>query len=341
MTIQDIIPRQMRARELYGDFWFNGEPVSVAGHRGEVFLIDFWDYTSIESLRTIPYMREWYRRYGTSNLLVVGVHTPRFRFGRDPERVQNAIQQLGIEYPVVMDNEHLVWTQYDSRVWPTKNLVDRDGFIRFRGVGEGSYVALEHALQNLLFDVSPMQDFPDIMAPVRDADHPDAVLFRGTPEVFAGYLRGSLGNVEGFSPESVVDYIDPELYVDGRIYLNGLWLNERDCLRWSGEKGTGHMIFPYNGSELYVVLEPPRNQSVTVTIEQDGSPLTEENRGEDVQIDQHGVSSVVVREPRLYSVAKNPEYGKHTLKLMPHSGKLGVYAFSCVSAVIPEIMVGR
>jgi hypothetical protein len=340
MTIQDILPGHTRAHELYGDFWFNGEPVSVAGHRGEVFLIDFWDYTSVESSRTIPYMREWHRKYAPSQLLVVGVHSPRFRFGRDPERVQTALAKLGIEYPVVMDNDHLVWTSYGNRVWPTKHLVDRNGFVRYRGIGEGSYLALEHAIQNLLSDASRMHDFPDLMAPLRDTDNPDAVLFRGTPEVFAGYLRGSIGNIEGYSPESVVDYTDPELYVDGRIYLNGLWMNERDCLRWSGDTGTGHMVFPYAGSELYAVLESPRGQSVMLEVLHDGLPLTDDNKGDDVVIDQRGISTVTVRDPRLYLLVKNPEHGNHTLKLIPRGPRIGVYAFSCVSSVIPEVIAG-
>jgi hypothetical protein len=340
MTIQDVFPQQARARELLGDFWFNGAPVSVAGHRGDVLLLDFWDYTSIESLRALPYLREWHRRYNSSRLVVIGVHTPRFHFGRDPERVQHAIRQFDIPYPVVMDNEQLVWTHYDNRVWPTKHLIDRNGFVRYRGLGEGSYVALERALQHLLMDVSPMEDFPDIMAPIRDTDHPDAVLYRGSPEVFAGYLRGSVGNIEAYSPESVVEYVDPEIYVDGRIYLNGRWLNERDCVRWSGEPSSGHIVFPYAGSELYVVLEPARNQTATIGVLQDGIPLTESNRGDDVSLGSRGTSSIAVREPRLFSVAKNAEFGHHVLKLIPHKGKLGVYAFSSVSAVIPEVIVG-
>jgi hypothetical protein len=340
MTFLDIFPRQSRAHELLGDFWFNGEPISVAGHRGDVILLDFWDFTSIESLHSIPYVREWYKRYSSSRLVVVGVHTPRFPFGRDPERIQQAIRQLDIQYPVVMDNDHLVWTHYGNRVWPTKQLIDLDGFIRYRGLGEGSYVALERALQHLLMDASPLEEFPDIIAPLRDADHSEAVLYKCTPEVFAGYLRGSIGNNEGYSPESVVDYVDPEIYIDGRIYLHGPWLNERNCQTWSGEEGSGHMVFPYTGSELYIVLEPSRNQSATVSVLQDNIPLTKENKGDDVSFGAGGMSTIVVREPRLFSVARNSEHGQHIIKLIPQKGKLGVYAFSCVSAVIPEVIVG-
>jgi hypothetical protein len=339
MTFHDIQPRQLRAHEVYGDYWFNGEPISVTGERGRVLLLDFWDYTSRESLRAIPYMREWHRKYGPSGLVVLGVHVPRFRFAQDPLLIQRAIERLAISYPVVVDNQQLVWTRYENRVWPTKHVIDRDGFVRYRGVGEGSYLQIEHSLQALLREADLLHDMPDLMEPVREEDRPEALLYRATPEILTGYLRGTIGNVEGFSPESVVEYIDPELYLDGRLYLHGPWLNERDCVRWKGDPSIdGGLVLRYLGNEVTVVLEPPRGQKAHLAVEQDGEPLQSDRWGSDVAGGPDGAAVLEVCEPRLYAVVRNREYGEHTLRLIPRESGLAVYGLACVSSVISEVL---
>jgi hypothetical protein len=339
MTFHDILPRQMRAHEVYGDYWFNGEPISVSGERGRVLLLDFWDYTSRESLRALPYMKEWHRKYGPAGLVVLGVHVPRFRFAHDPLLIQRAIERLAVSYPVVMDNQQLAWTRYENRIWPTKHVIDRDGFVRCRGVGEGSYAQIEHSVQALLRDADLLYDLPDLMEPVRDEDRPEALLYRATPEILTGYLRGTIGNVEGFSPESVVEYIDPELYLDGRLYLDGPWLNERDCIRWKGDPSIdGGLVVRYQGNEVTAVLEPPRGQKVHLTVEQDGGPLQLDGRGSDVTAGPDGSAVLEISEPRLYNIIRNKEYGEHTLRLIPRESGLAMYGLACVASVISEVL---
>ena len=172
MTIQDIMPRRLQARELLGDYWLNGRPLSLADLRGQVVLLDFWDFTSSASLRTLPYVLAWAEMYRPLGFTVIGVHVPRFAFGQEPERIAHTLRRLGIGYPVVMDNSQLIWTQYSNRVWPTKHLVDVDGFIRCQSIGEGGYGPFERSLQHLLHEAHPLEDLPDLMEPLRETDRP-------------------------------------------------------------------------------------------------------------------------------------------------------------------------
>jgi hypothetical protein len=338
MTIQEILPRRLQARELLGNYWFNGGPVFISELQGQVALVDFWDYSSTASLHALGYVQEWHRRYKDSGLVVVGVHTPKFPFGQDPENVHKAIKRLGISYPVVMDNTEMIWATYGNRVWPTKYLVDRDGFVRCQNIGEGGYRSFERSLQFLLHDVNPHEDLPELMDPLRDTDTPGAVCYRATPEILSGYARGSLGNVEGFMPESTVEYHDPGFYIDGRFYLNGIWRAERECVRWLGpETDNGFMSMLYSGSALNVVLAPPEGGASEVVIEQDGKALNTENKGVDASLLKDGSSVLTVDMPRMFSVVKNREFGEHLLRLKLKSPGTALYSLTGVSAVIPDV----
>ncbi|HLF15775.1 MAG TPA: redoxin domain-containing protein [Bacteroidota bacterium] len=335
----EILQKQFRAPDIYGNFWINSEPVSVSALRGYVALVEFWDYTSQGWIRGVPYVREWHRRYLDSGLVVIGVHTPRFPFGRDPGAVRKAVDSFGIKYPVVMDNDFLVWGAYRSTVWPTKYLIDKNGFFRYIHGGEGSYQNFEQAIQSLLHEIGYQADIPPLMDPIRDIDRPGAYCFRATPEILAGWQRGTIGNVEGFAPESTIRYADPGVYVEGRIYLDGDWSTHRSHIRLSEQEGrSGSLTIRYQGREVNVVLEPEGERNFQVFVRQDGMHLDASNSGEDIFSDGEGRSFLKVDEARLFRVVNNREYGEHTLTLTSRSNGLSVYCISFVSCVIPEMI---
>ncbi len=339
MTVTDLQPAIMRAGELYGDFWFNGEPVPVSALRGRVILIHFWDYTCVHSLRTFPYIRAWWRTYRDFGLEVIGVHTPKFPFGRDPGEVQRAVNRLKIEYPVVMDNGSLIAERYGSRAWPSLSLVDKNGFLRLQSTGEGDYGAIEHSIQSLLYDAGVEGDLPLPVGVLRAEDRPGAVCYRATPELYTGYLRGSLGNVEGYTPESGITYRDPEMYLDGRFYLQGTWLNGRTSIRFAGEPGTeGSLIVLYRGVEVSAVLSPEGTQGAEMEVLQDGRPLASGVAGADVRIDPRGRCRVALDGPRSYDLVKNQEFGEHVLRLTTAAGGCSVYSLTFVSCIVPELV---
>jgi hypothetical protein len=339
MTIQEIMPRRLVARELLGDYWFNGAPVLLGDHHGQVVLVFFWDFSSSASVRALPYVQDWATKYAPMGLLVVGVHSPRFRFGQDPENVQHAIKRLGVRFPVVSDNSQMIWSLYGNRTWPSLHLVDKDGYIRSQSFGDGSYLSFERSVQSLLSGHYAGEELPDLTEPFHETDRPGVICYRATPEILGGYLRGSVGNVEGMAPESVLEYADPGVYVDGRMYLRGVWLNDRECFRWEGEAGTdGAVMIRYHGIEANLVLGPPEGGRGTVCIEQDGVPLTVAEAGSDVTIGPGKTSSIVLDSARLYNIVHNREFGEHLLTLRPQAPGCAVYSLTGVAGVIPDVI---
>jgi thiol-disulfide isomerase/thioredoxin len=338
MTATEIQPQRIRAHELYGDFWFNSEPIPITAQHGRVVLLFFWDYTCAHCLHSLPYIVEWSKKYREHGLLTIGVHTPKFPFGKNPENVQRAIERLHIEFPVVMDNEGLIGSNYGQRTWPSMYVVDRFGFVRFENSREGNYLTTERVIQTLLYDAGADDSLPLLMEPLHEEDRADAICFKATPEIFAGYIRGSIGNVEGFSPESIVEYADPQLYLNDRIYAVGNWMNGKNSLELSAEEqAKGKIMLSYHALEVNAVIEP-RARRAEVLVLQDDEYLTHENKGSDVLITHDGRSHILLDEPRMYNLVKNPEYGEHLLQLRAEKNGFALYSFTCTGGVIPEFI---
>jgi len=336
----DILPQTDRAREFFGEQWFNSEPVSISALLGQVVLVEFWDYAWGADVRTLPFVTQWARQYEPHGLFVVGVHTPRFPFEADPDNVERALDRLKVTFPVVMDNEGSVAHHYGVRSSPELVLVDKDGFIRYRWTGDGSLTEFEHALQALLRNAGTIEELPPLMNQVMEYDERESLRYRTTPEVFAGYLRGSLGNTNGYAPESLVEYSDPGVYFDGRFYLDGIWMNDRHCMTMDHEsERQGVMIVGYQGVDAEAVLGPEKSSMVFVTVKQDDAFLNPNNKGNDVQIDASGRSYVCVDVPRLYHLVHNHEHGEHVVRLETEGGKLSAYAFSFSSDTVPAFVL--
>jgi len=329
----------IRAPGLFGDFWLNSEPITLRELKGSVVLIEFWDYSNVNCLRTQHYIKGWFTRYREFDLTVIGVHTPQFKFGRDPENVEKAIRRFGIEYPVVMDNDAIIWTAFSNRIWPTRYLIDKDGFLRFSHPGEGSYDQFERAIQALLVEAGYHGVFPDLLLPARDTDFPGAVCFRSTAEVQLGYLKGTLGNPEGHGPESTVLYDDQGFHLNGRIYLRGKWYSEREGIRFEGESGEeGSASCTYEALEVNSVMNSESDGPSKVFALQDRKPLTKENAGLDIKFDDEGLSYVLVDGPRDFNIVCNREFGEHEIALTTRTPGLEIFTFSFVTGAVPELV---
>ena len=130
--------------------WLNSEPLTDAGLRGRVVLVDFWTYSCVNCLRTLPHLKAWDAAYRRAGLAIVGVHSPEFAFERVPANVGDAVQDLGLRYPVGLDNDFATWNAYANRYWPAKYLIDRTGRIRYTHFGEGEYETTEEKIRQLL-----------------------------------------------------------------------------------------------------------------------------------------------------------------------------------------------
>lgn len=331
--------QHFRAPELFGEYWLNGEPVSVREMRGNVLLIDFWDYSSAHCIRALPYIKEWERKYRDYGLVVVGVHTPEFPFGQNEENVRRAVKEFGVTYTMVGDNDARIWSSFGCRSWPTKFLVDKDGFIRFAHQGPGSYDQFERAIQVLVTEAGMRGELPDLTAPFREADAPGAICYRTTGEIRAGYLRGALGNLEGYSPESTLEFTDPGMYLPGRFYLQGRWKSEKECARFvGGPKKEGSVTVRYEAAEVNSVLDPGQKRRTKVFVHQDGKWLTKGTRGKDITVGKDGSTFLVIDRPGMYHVIRNMQFGEHLVRLSTKSADLQLFSFSFATSVIPEVV---
>ena len=324
---------KVRAPEI-GRVWLNSPPLSLRQLRGRVVLIDFWDYTCVNCIRTLPYVQAWHERYFKHGLTVIGVHTPEFAFAQSESNVERGMRQFGLTYPVVIDSNYELWKAFANRCWPTKYLLDQEGYLRFAHFGEGAYGEFEEAIQELLREVDPSVVLPPVMAAQREEDHAGAVCYPATPELYLGHRRGRIGNSGGFAEDQVAGYVfsgEPE---ENCFYARGHWASTAEYLESVGE--TEHsLVLKYSGVGVNLVMASPRGGPSEVTIRQDGKPLTSQQAGADTRFRMIGgaeQSYVLVQQPRMYSLVNNREFGKHELEILC-SGGLAAFAFTFTSCV--------
>jgi thiol-disulfide isomerase/thioredoxin len=338
--------------DLQGEWLNTGRTLTRADLRGRPLLVDFWDYTCVNCLRTLPYLRAWHRRYALTGLVIVGVHSPEFAFGRIADQVQKAIHEYSIEYAVMLDNDYRAWDAYAVKAWPTKVLVDADGYLRYRVQGEGSYHATEAAIQALLRLENPNLSLPQLMEPLRPEDAPGAVCFRPTPELYAGYQRGGLfgamlGNPDGYAVDGPIfyRYPPPERWAEGRFYLDGVWRAWPEALAFAGDT-TGRVMIPYSAATVNAVLSPTADPVETILglgaaaslspieVRQDGGPLTRANAGEDIVLTGDGRSVVIVSRPKMVELVRNSTFEPHELELTFGTRGQALYTVSFTSCVV-------
>ena len=333
-----LLPRTIRAPEFGHGEWLNTEhPIQMARLRGCAVLVDFWEYSCINCLRTLPYIRQWNTRYADKGLTIVGVHSPEFAFGRERGQIEAAVHELEIDYPVLMDNDFRTWDAFANRFWPSKYLIDQAGYIRYQSHGEGGYADFERAIQAILHEGDPNLEFPPVMQPLRDEDRPGAVCYRPTPELHGGLDRGALGNPEGYAGGIPMVYSIPTKgRAPGSFYVSGAWKADEQYLTYQGQT-EGIIQVPYEAVEVNAVLSPHfetvermlHPEVVGVEIWQDDKPLTDAIRGTDVTED----GRILVDRPRIYNLIRNPGFERHEVTLRLKSRGFAVYAFSFTGCV--------
>ena len=350
-------PRLVRMPALAEGEWLNGRPPQNEQSpgpnplRGQVVLIDFWDYTCINCLRTLPYLKQWHQRYAEHGLVIIGIHTPEFRFAHFRQHLEASIAEYEIPYPILLDNTQENWTRFANRAWPTKFLIDADGYVRFRRQGEGHYRETEQAIQMLLRQRQPGLSLPDLLPPLRAEDASGAVCYRPTPELYAGFqggglFGGALGNPEGYLPNNSVIYQLPpaKMWQEGQFFVDGIWRAWPEALAFAGEQG-GEIVLPYTAVSVNAVLSPtadpvesalglrPTGADPVVEVVQDGRYLTPEEAGRDVLWGENGRSYVRIDRPRMVNLVNNLDFDHHTLWLTFQARGLALYAFTFTGCV--------
>jgi len=316
-----------------GTGWLNTAALSSADLRGKVVLVDFWEYTCINCLRTLPYLSAWYHRYRDDGFVIVGVHTPEFNFSGESQNVAAAVKRLGVNWPVVMDDDQTIWNRYKSMAWPTEYLYDQDGKLVDTEIGEGNYPQTEAKIQALLKARSPSLRLPPVMAllPQDSYDKPGAVCYQHTPETFVGPWHGQMiaNGAASNDPSIDTDYVDNVAdHRDGRLYLQGYWHASRHQQAMVFGGGNGYLSLRYHAIQVIAVLTPESGGPMRVELTQDGKPLAREDAGRDIQYDASGNSYVNVDAPRAYELIMNRHFGQHELRISPTRSGVGFYDFA-------------
>ena len=280
--------------------WLNSEPLTPEGLRGRVVLVDFWTYTCVNWLRTLPYVRAWDAKYRAAGLTIVGVHTPEFGFERNVDNVVPAARNFGVEFPIALDPDYAVWSAFANHFWPAVYIADVDGRIRYHHFGEGEYAAIEMVIQQLLMDAG-VEDVDQDLVDVDPVGLEVAADWRTlqSPESYTGY-----GQSAGFAQDEVARFDEPHAYTaPTRLPLNywalaGTWTVARHAAVLN-EPG-GRIAFRFHARDVNLVMGPAsQGASIPFRVFLDGQ-LAQDVRGTDVASDGSGV----VNDQRTYQLIR-------------------------------------
>ena len=335
-------PRVTPEFEVTGlGMWFNSEPFTIGEQlsRGNIVLIDFWTYSCINCVRTLPYLRSWHEKYADRGLVILGVHRPEFAFEHSSENVAAAIERLDVRWPVAQDNDSRTWRAFNNRFWPSKFLFDKTGEVVWANIGEGRYTETERAIRKALTEAG--HDVSDISIgipePQRDSNRRDQ-----TREMWAGWTRNFSSNSNWHSAGQDEYYLGqnrevlyedntaPEERENHKWYVQGLWRNERDAIVHARETENleDYFAFIFRARSVNVVISPPEPEPFEVYIEIDGRPLTPEEAGPDIEFDAEQRSFIRVSESRHYEIVQLPAFAQHELKLRSNSDNFAIFALT-------------
>jgi thiol-disulfide isomerase/thioredoxin len=288
--------------------WFNTEtpsagipapsaPLILESLRGKVVIVDFWTYSCINCIRTIPYLKTWYDAYKDKGLVIVGVHSPEFTFEKVSSNVSRAMRDLGVTWPVVQDNDYSQWKAYGNKYWPAHYFIDAKGHVRYWHFGEGEYAASEAVIKKLLAEAGAIVDKNIVSAP-------PVQLAAITPETYLGYERGKgFASAVNPEPDKAIDYHPARVPAQGEWNLKGKWTISGQYI---SPQGAGTLWLGFNAKDVYLVAEPAGGGG-RIAAYLDGAPVAD-------TADFHsGVAELDTS--RLYHVVGLPQGGAHVLKL--------------------------
>ena len=282
--------------------------LSLADLRGKVVLVDFWTYSCVNCVRTLPYLRSWYEAYKDKGLVIVGVHSPEFEFEKANANVSAAVRDLGVTWPVVQDNDFAEWNAYGNKYWPAHYFIDAKGRVRYFHFGEGEYEASERVIQALLKEAG--------VATSDSVTAVEAKLEAQTPETYLGYERGS-GLQSSVPPQAgkVLEYKRSKSVGNGEWSLEGPWTISSEYISPESE---GKLRLGFHAKSVYLVVQS-EGKGGGISVRMDGAPVpdTPDVKG----------GSLRPTKSRLYQLVNLPSGGEHSLELSV-SGNLRLFAFT-------------
>jgi len=305
--------------------WLNTPPLTIAGLKGKVVFLDFWTYSCVNCVRSLPHMKMLHKEYAGEPFVLVGVHTPEFEFEKLPENVASAVKRFGIGYPVAIDSENTTWKLYGNQYWPRQTLIDSKGTIRWEHAGEGDYDKMDDRIRDLLKETGRQ-------AERKDNDRSNnlerfGLMPNTTPEIYTGTLRSQgFGNGQVNVPGSRTHFIDPGKHARDVPYLSGDWTQFPEFVMHANTE-SGYILLKYGARNANAVLGASQMKPVRVNVELDGKPIEKGKAGADVQWDSMG-SFLLVAENRLYDIIRTKAFETHELKLNTKADDLRLYTYT-------------
>jgi cytochrome c biogenesis protein CcdA/thiol-disulfide isomerase/thioredoxin len=279
--------------------WINSHPLTFPSLHGKVVLVDFWTYSCINCLRTLPYIKAWNEKYKDSGLVIIGVHTPEFPFEKDEGNVRKAVKDLGITYPVPMDNNYKIWRSFNNEYWPADYLIDATGAVRFHHFGEGAYDESEKQIRTLLEEANhtPLPQTATTIAASGTEAAADSSDVQ-SPETYLGYARAAnFASPGGFNEDDPKTYSTPAALKLNQWALAGMW---KDDDQFATSRATGDSIsYRFHARDLHLVLGPDEDKPIRFRVTLDGQ-APGANHGVDTDAEGYGV----VTGDRLYQLIR-------------------------------------
>ncbi len=293
--------------------WINSSPLKLSDLKGKVVLIDFWTYSCINCVRTLPYLVDWYNKYNHKGLVIIGVHTPEFEFEKDVNNVKNAVKTYGIKYPVALDNNFVTWQNFENRYWPAHYLIDKNGNVVYQHFGEGGYDITENNIRYLLgMNATSAKSLVPVQENINRLE---------TPETYLGYARaGNYSQHEKMVRNHANEYTFPGTLAQNEWALEGRWIVNTD--RIIALQANAALKIHFNARKVFVVMGNTTNSPIDVKVLLNGSVLQNE-KGKDVS-----GSSIKVDKHALYEVMVLDHVSSGVLELIASAPGLEVYTFT-------------
>ncbi len=302
-TAADASGQQMLPDLSGATSWLNSPPLNREQLKGKVVLIDFWTYSCINCLRSLPYLRAWDAKYRASGLVIIGVHTPEFDFETDPANIEKALRKFGITYPVAVDSKRLIWDAFHNEYWPAHYFIDAKGRVRYHHFGEGDYEESERWIQKLLKERNSAEQLPAGPLPLNASGAEAAADGEalGSPETYIGYLRAEhFASPGGLKADRAQVYKAPAQLDLNHWSLTGEWIDHGEAAALKTAKGS--ILYRFHARDLHLVLSPGAGP-VRFRILLDGQAPGADHG---VDCDEQGFGTVT--EDRLYQLIR--QHGK-------------------------------
>jgi cytochrome c biogenesis protein CcdA/thiol-disulfide isomerase/thioredoxin len=300
--------------------WLNSEPLNVESLRGKVVLIDFWTYSCINCLRTLPYLKAWYAKYKDDGLVIIGVHTPEFAFEKSADNVKKAVADLGITYPVAIDSNYKIWNAFNNQYWPAHYLVDRLGRIRHHHFGEGEYDQSEEMIRKLLSENGQTIQEKNAIIDAHGIEAQGSLNSGQSPETYVGYSRAeNFTSTTGPQKDHVADYQSPSQLKLNEWSLAGKWKLEKERAVTQGSNAK--IIYRFHARDLHLVLG---GNNIAFKVKIDGHAP-----GPDHGVDINESGQGRIQGQRLYQLIRQKDSaGDHTFEIEFLAPGAEAYAFT-------------